>query len=908
MAACESILRIVFADDEGAKAELTLAAECGNAIGQELPPYVPGYIGREGSVNVPFVCEKRLIDSCAPVMVYLGDDGSLSPILLLEETKYELKLAGDIDSAFSYLTENSREVALSKLYFKTSGEDALYTLCFKSYVGKGMFDVTVGGKRLSVPFEVRSKKIDYLKDYPLMLRDISEFSTSLLLEVSSPLHGEYGLGDSRNDSLYEDFMLLDYVFNKMDLCGAYAQACTNRHCEMASFSERVPAGMARGIDPSDLPDLISAGNLTPMAGGPVAGRFAPLYATDRSRRDDYDTPENRVVKDLLLTVQKMVCLLISRLEGNVSAYVENRLREMGSEIDRMAGEPWLEDVGELDRIPFESTVLQRRAGYSDLFGIYQVIGLGAMFRQDDMEGLLRGQSCRVYQVYEYWCYIRLYRCLCSMSEDRPPFPLSKDGGRWTMTIRRDRKAVFRIPVERTEAEVALLYNKGFSQRDGGYRSYSVDLRPDFTVIAKIGSEPGRVFMINLDAKYKAKPKEQCDVEDEEEWDGTDCWEFDICKMHTYRDALLHSFGSYVLYPGSSGVLYPKPLKDEDWPRRRSLVIPSVGAIPLVPGSDRDEELEDTLRSILSAMAGYSTGTISLEPEPRRERHLISAPSDGPSDDIARRDRREEAHRRLPQVHPCRRQDRPRRRRRRPDRRDSGHIRHRHVRQALPRGDDLRAVRMVFRSRQLQRPGRHGRQAHRLHSLPGPPDGPGRSGRLRHHERHRPVLRVLRHRHRRRGHQARPRDRLRHRPRDDGRQAPHAPLRRQAGGRGGGHRPPGLPRRSVHCFGARHRRPRGQGFPLCPDPTHRRRRRHGRLRGGDVMHGPVRRIGHRSQHIVRSLRRRHGHRARLHPQRRVGGRDVRPLRKAPRRPPPGVGRGVRAALHRRQGQIGQALRR
>ncbi|MBQ8373568.1 MAG: hypothetical protein IJX35_04560, partial [Candidatus Methanomethylophilaceae archaeon] len=63
---------------------------------------------------------------------------------------------------------------------------------------------------------------------------------------------------------------------------------------------------------------------------------------------------------------------------------------------------------DLGVIPFSSTVLQSRAGYSELFSIYQIVGLGVMFRQDDLEDLLRGQNNRVYQVYEYWCYTRLY--------------------------------------------------------------------------------------------------------------------------------------------------------------------------------------------------------------------------------------------------------------------------------------------------------------------------------------------------------------------------------------------------------------------------------------------------------------------------------------------------------------------
>lgn len=611
MAGCESILKVILSGDRGAKAKLTLVAECAFTTESDLPAYAPSYIDRGESENIPCVTDKSLIDSSSPIMIYMGEDSSLSPILLLEETRYEIKLEGAVDSAFDYITENSNDIALNKLYFKASGDDALYVLIFRSYVGKGFFDVTIDGERISIPFEVRSKKIDYLRDYPLMLKDISEFSTSLLLEVSSPLHREYALGDTQDNGLYENFMLLDYIFMNMDLIGAYNQACTNKHCEMMSFSENVPAGMVCNMDPSDIPDLISSDNLFLMDGGPIAGRLAPLYATERNYQDNYDTPENRVIKDLLLTVQRMIQRLILGLRSEVSAYVENRLLEMRSEINRMADDPWLNDVGELNRIPFESTVLQRRTGYSDLFRIYQIIGMGAQFKQDDLEGLLKGQNSRVYQVYEYWCYIRIYRCLCSMSEDKPKFPLTEEDGRWTISIKKGAGVRFKIPIGDSVAEVRLLYNKRFSQQKDDFRSYSMDLYPDFTLIIQMDSDAERTLMINLDAKYKAKPKDTCDMQDD--WVSTDCWESDICKMHTYRDALLYSCGSYVLYPGSVGIMYTKPLNGEDWPRRHSLVIPSVGAIPLNPGSDHDKELEEVLRSIFSVMAGCFPDEKSLEP-------------------------------------------------------------------------------------------------------------------------------------------------------------------------------------------------------------------------------------------------------------------------------------------------------
>lgn len=608
----ESILQLRFSDDRGCSAEMTLATS------NELPPrtgltgFLPDCISPDGTVNVPCVSEKTSIDGSTPIMIYTGDDRSISPILLLEETEYEVMLHGDVDSAFDYILENSGEVALRRMHLHRSPDERMYTLSFHGYVGKGWFDVTSGGREIKIPFEVRSKKIDYLEDYPIMLADISEFSTSLLMGINSPLYGEFGLGEVRNDTLYEDFMLLDHIFGNRDLVGAYNLACSHRHSEMRSVSETVPAGMACDVDPSDLTFMISQDNLIPMDGGPIAGAYSLILVSERNCIDDLDTPENRVVKDLIVTVQRMVHQLISNPLSNGSSYICNRLAEMRSEIDVMASDPWLDEVGDLTMIPFGSTVLQSRAGYSELFSIYQMIGLGVMFRQDDLKDLLKGQNNRVYQVYEYWCYTRLYRSLHEMSDNKPQFPLDKIDGRWTMSIRRGNSVEFSIPIDDRRVGVTLYYNRKFDQRDGRFRSYSIEFRPDFTLMIRTDSDSGNRFIINFDAKYKAKPDDGGDLDSEDPSIDPDCWEFDIYKMHTYRDALLHSFGSYILYPGRKGVLYPKPLRDEDWNRRDSLIIPSVGAVPLIPGSVRDYDLDEVLKSLLYEIAGVCVGESDVD--------------------------------------------------------------------------------------------------------------------------------------------------------------------------------------------------------------------------------------------------------------------------------------------------------
>lgn len=611
----QSIVSLAFHDGDRVVAELTLAADTGSCFEcSGRPDIIPKYVARERCQNVPCVTDISDIDGYSPIMIYLGGNEDLPPLLLLEETDYELKLSGIVDSAFEYITENSGDIALRKIGLCGSDADRYYTLSFSSYVGKGYFDIVSEGKRYSIPFEVRSKKIDYFRQYPLMLADIAEFSVALLLGINSPLQDTYSLSTTvSNDTLYEEFMLLDYIFLKKNLVGSYIQVCNNKYCELDPVLETVPAGMAWDIDPSELASLVATDNLCPFENGPVAGEYVPLTVSENNHVDNYDLPENRLIKDLILTVQRMAHRLKANPHSNGSAYVSGRVSEMCSEIDRIANESWLDSVGQLENIPYGSTILQCRSGYAELFSIYHMLGLGIAFRQGDMEDLVNGQNNKVYQVYEYWCYTRLYNCLYGLSENKPAFPFIKSDGCWVMTIRRGNTIRFRIPIAERYADIDLYYNKTFDSDQAGFRSYSVALRPDFTLVIQLDSDRSLRYLINFDAKYKVKIRKdnRSSVVPDAEID-TDCWEYDIYKMHTYRDALMHSYGSYVLYPGDRDVIYPKPPSEADWKDRSNRIIPSVGAVPLVPGNERDICLEDTLISILTALMDASKGELGID--------------------------------------------------------------------------------------------------------------------------------------------------------------------------------------------------------------------------------------------------------------------------------------------------------
>lgn len=568
---------------------------------------LPEYI--ETADNIRIVEDSRNLSGTEPIELYLGSDPDLIPIMFLEETGYEVLLMGHVDIEFPYLRENSGNIALHKMRLSGSEKYSVFTLNFGGYVGKGWFDVIICDVRYKIPFEVRSKKISYLTEYPLMLSDLSEFSSSLLLTVNSPLYREYGLDKRDNDSFYAIFVLLDYIFSKRHVLEMYALVKANKRCEMSQRATIVPAGMAGFFDPSDISDLVDSNNLIPMENGPISNQYAPLEVIERIHEDDYDIPENRMVKDLLLSLQNMATNVYSHVNNNTSAYVRNRLLYMISELDLICSDPWLKDVGDLTHIPFESTILQRDEGYSSLFSIYQILGMGAALRQDDMEDILKAQNTPIYQVYEYWCCTRLYRSLFKLSSNRPEMVYEKDSShRWVVTIRRNTGVKFDISSPKG-VEATLYYNQSFDKSDGDFSSYSVRLRPDFTLVLSMGE---RKRIINFDAKYKAKPKAYGDITTEDSKIDSDCWEYDIYKMHTYRDALLRSVGSYILYPGTVKTMYPKPACSEDWSRLDDLIIPSVGAIPLIPGSEVDSELDEVLDTIIGEVAGRLSGEISLD--------------------------------------------------------------------------------------------------------------------------------------------------------------------------------------------------------------------------------------------------------------------------------------------------------
>ena len=135
-------------------------------------------------------------------------------------------------------------------------------------------------------------------------------------------------------------------------------------------------------------------------------------------------------------------------------------------------------------------------------------------------------------------------------------------------------------IDDLEISIDLMYNKTF-KKDSDYYSYSVKLRPDYTLKINFSE---KTFLIHFDAKYKLDIKSE------------DYKNQDVVKMHSYKDAIEGTIAAYVLYPGREKEIFYE----------REGALESVGAFPLNPRDDRKNK-----KDLLEFLSNFILELINL---------------------------------------------------------------------------------------------------------------------------------------------------------------------------------------------------------------------------------------------------------------------------------------------------------
>jgi len=310
-------------------------------------------------------------------------------------------------------------------------------------------------------------------------------------------------------------------------------------------------------------------------------KFFPTKAIHQKKHLSFDTDENRFVKFFFEYIES-IANQVGGIRGLPDKVVDEK-NQLLSFCRSILIHPFFREIGTIRTIPSNSSVLQNRIGYQDVFNHFNQsrFGIKHVFNDFEKEALSVDMK-RISDIYEYWVFYKIAIAL-----------LGRD-----ITIKqqeaviKDGELTYSVCFSNSEYEVH--YNSTVSR--GRRSAYSVSLRPDVTVMIKHGDETIRLV---FDAKYK--------VNKQELEDGSSKYYVkpeDIHKMHAYLDAIHGCKFAIVVYPGSEFCFYEKA--DDGNMRQDTSSVESwngVGAIPMIPNNPAsDILLSKLLHSVIKELS------------------------------------------------------------------------------------------------------------------------------------------------------------------------------------------------------------------------------------------------------------------------------------------------------------------
>ena len=516
--------------------------------------------------NVPIVYD---YDNRTPIQFYKNSDNNIN-IMLLEEFRYILTFApnnkkhkefyDDLDIFHSLLKFDETVLELFPQTYNGF-------LSFGSYVGKSFLDIYKNNKSIfKIPFEVRSRKIDYASEYAAMIGDLSKYSQQLIYESKSPLFQPFEINEIDEKIGYEEFMLLEYLFKDENLPSTIEYLSRNLYSALTDTVEEVPTSFASNISPNDLIDVFSnSENLekstdTSSIWYKQTNGYVPLRINETKYVDNIDVPENRFYKNFLESIESLINKL---LQKPYQGYIRDQLLIYKQTISAYLSQRYFKDIGIMDYVPLNSQLLQKKEGYRDILQYYLMFELGFRLNWSEITDEFRGNEKKLFELYECWSYFELVEILKELCDSTIGFDdiFSASSDKMTISLREGIVKSFNLNVSDRDIAIELLYNKTFNKKQSDYKSYSVELRPDYSLIIHVDDNR---YLLHFDAKYKLN------IEDDSFKNQ------DIVKMHAYKDAILGTVGAYVLYPGEKDKVYYENLDER---------LESVGAFPLRPGDN-----------------------------------------------------------------------------------------------------------------------------------------------------------------------------------------------------------------------------------------------------------------------------------------------------------------------------------
>ena len=546
------------------------------------------------------------------------------PLRLLENVDYEFSLV----TPYSQTEFNRRQQASENPVWPFANEKLSKALIFNGsdscrevnglyrITGRVKFDNQLGAVDLSLDeevsplklrAEVTTNKIDYERDFHILLEHLGEINRELVLNLDAPTEVSLGLQHNSQRSPHSTILQLRRVLHPDALPHAVATILGNPIYQYKPICEVEATAFVTAPDWLALHSRPAIA--TWISGGPLAKTFCgvtPTSLPSHRVEKSFDTPENRFVKYALQQLLELVRDVTRKLSKEYRASRKGA-REWEVVLEEMLLRPFWRQIGDCVAQPY-SMAFYERSGYRDFIQVIHELELALAFDPlFDFIDPTSGDLKPIWELYEFWCYIQLHDILRSLSGSAgdPPLQSLIAERRLTTTLRSGDAGRTRFKWEHSvggEIEVELHYTKWTLPKHHPDKlwegSYSTKFRPDYSLVIK---SHGQSHWVHFDAKYRVSASSSAGASRTYRTE-------DIDTMHMYRDAILGTRGSYVLFPGDSvePTLFIRHASND---YRTSFPGPSVGAFPLCPSADgvtRSQlaSLSFHLQSIIDAAASH----------------------------------------------------------------------------------------------------------------------------------------------------------------------------------------------------------------------------------------------------------------------------------------------------------------
>lgn len=599
-----------------------------------------------GTLTVSLPGQVRANANPPPLIDMSGDpslDPALAPVQLLEEAEYR----------YAFVPETCTDLPITleprELFSPDSADWRTGRLRPRLYTGTLPVVVLSGDQELGrALFEVRSRKLDYLSQYQWMLEEIADNMAELVMERFAPTEQRFRVDESADAStLYARFAMLKWLFSGETFEAAILQILSHPHRAWTEETEYRRPGQPIPMSARVAQRLSRPGQRV-ACGAELPVRALPKQIAVPRTEETLDTPENRFIKFVLLRWESFAQEVEQALlREPASAPVQRGLREVQAVQERLhtilaAG--LFQEVGDLTFLPAGSQVLQKRAGYRDLYRAYLQFESAALLTWDGGEDVYGAGKRDVATLYEYWVFLQLVKVmerLCGREFDLSQLIEVRPDG-MGVTLRRGRSRRLKGQVHRLgrTLQIELWFNRTFGHRAGDRGSWSRPMRPDYSILIRPDTtygEPDEVW-IHFDAKYRVESVTGLFGEDPTTEEGEarlldeeqsaearqTSKRADLLKMHAYRDAIRRSAGAYVIYPGTEKELLP----------RFHELLPGLGAFALRPTRDRQgtgldgltKFIDDVLTHVATQTTQHEWVRYWLRESTRGDYHVTEHPA------------------------------------------------------------------------------------------------------------------------------------------------------------------------------------------------------------------------------------------------------------------------------------------